>query len=68
MDWIEQIFHVSPDGGNGSLEVGIIAGALVAAAMVVASAVGLVRLVGRWLQAARKPRDAASQPAERGNG
>jgi hypothetical protein len=21
MDWIEQIFHVSPDAGNGSLEL-----------------------------------------------
>jgi hypothetical protein len=20
MDWIERLFHVSPDGGNGSLE------------------------------------------------
>jgi hypothetical protein len=20
MDWIEQIFHVSPDGGNGAIE------------------------------------------------
>jgi hypothetical protein len=21
MDWIEDLFHVSPDGGNGSLEL-----------------------------------------------
>jgi hypothetical protein len=21
MDWIERLFHVSPDGGNGSLEL-----------------------------------------------
>jgi hypothetical protein len=21
MDWIEQVFHVSPDGGNGTIEL-----------------------------------------------
>jgi hypothetical protein len=21
MDWIERLFHISPDGGNGSLEL-----------------------------------------------
>ena len=21
MDWIEQVFHVSPDGGNGAIEL-----------------------------------------------
>ena len=23
MDWIERLFHISPDGGNGSLELAI---------------------------------------------
>jgi hypothetical protein len=30
MDWIEQIFHVSPDAGNGSLELLLILCPLVA--------------------------------------
>ena len=30
MDWIEQIFHVSPDAGNGSLELLLILWPLVA--------------------------------------
>ena len=34
MDWIERIFHVSPDGGRGSLELSIAVGVLVAIAMV----------------------------------
>lgn len=29
MDWIERVFHVSPDGGNGSFEVVVLLGALV---------------------------------------
>jgi hypothetical protein len=41
MDWIERIFHVSPDGGNGSLELGMALGALVALAMIAAGAVKL---------------------------
>ncbi|HLW48555.1 MAG TPA: hypothetical protein VKW09_12390 [bacterium] len=46
MDWIERLLHVSPDGGNGSLEVGIVAGAAVALAMILAGALKL-RL---WMQ------------------
>jgi hypothetical protein len=41
MDWIERLFHRAPDGGSGSLEIGIVAGAAVALALVVASAVKL---------------------------
>lgn len=48
MDWIERLFHLSPDGGSGSLEVGIIAGAAVALAMVIAGAVKLGAVVKRW--------------------
>ncbi|HKX19639.1 MAG TPA: hypothetical protein VJT33_16685 [bacterium] len=48
MDWIEQVFHISPDGGNGSLEIGIIAGTAVALAMVIVGALKLGALVRRW--------------------
>jgi hypothetical protein len=30
MDWIEQVFHVSPDAGNGSLELLFIIGPVAA--------------------------------------
>ena len=40
MDWIERLFHVSPDGGNGSLELAL----LLLAASVTA---GALRLLGR---------------------
>ncbi|HET7264635.1 MAG TPA: hypothetical protein VFL28_08195 [bacterium] len=58
MDWIETLFHISPDGGSGSLEVGIVAGAAVALAMVIAGAVGIRAAAKRW--AARS----VSQPRE----
>ena len=35
MDWIEQLFHLSPDGGNGSTE--LLFALLVAAIVLVAS-------------------------------
>jgi hypothetical protein len=35
VDWIERLFHISPDGGNGSLELAI----FVALVTVVAAAV-----------------------------
>lgn len=60
MDWIERLFHVAPDGGNGSLEVAIIAGAAVALALVVASAIGLRAAVKHWFARV------ASQPAQKG--
>ena len=34
MDWIEELFGISPDAGNGTLE-GLIAGALVAVILAV---------------------------------
>jgi hypothetical protein len=67
MDWVERLLHVSPDGGNGMLEVAVAAGAAVAGAMIAASA-GLARLASRWRQAARQPRAVAPQPAERRDG
>ena len=38
MDWIERRFHVAPDGGNGTLEVGILAGAAVTLVLMPGSA------------------------------
>ena len=49
MDWIERLFHVAPDAGNGSLEIGIVAGAAVALAMMIAAAVKLGPALKRWL-------------------
>jgi hypothetical protein len=37
VDWIERVFHVSPDGGSGSLEL-LIAVALAAAVAAILSA------------------------------
>ncbi len=36
MDWIERLFHISPDGGSGLTEIAILSGiaALIAAAFV----------------------------------
>ena len=48
MDWIERLFHVAPDGGSGSLEVGIVAGAAVALALAIASAIKLDAAVKHW--------------------
>lgn len=63
MDWIERLFHLSPDGGNGSLEVGIIAGAAVALALVIASAVKLGAAVKRWLAPLPpQPREKGAEP------
>jgi hypothetical protein len=39
MDWVERVLHVSPDGGNGSLELAIVVGAIVAVVMVLACAI-----------------------------
>jgi hypothetical protein len=47
MDWIEQIFHVSPDAGNGSLEL------LYIASPIAALLIGFVTL---WFRNRRKPR------------
>jgi len=48
MDWIERLFHVSPDGGNGSFELGIALGVLVALAMIAAGAVKVGPRLQRW--------------------
>jgi hypothetical protein len=48
MDWIEHLFHVSPDGGNGSLEL------LFFLAPVAAFLVGLVGLF--WFRQRRGKR------------
>jgi hypothetical protein len=49
MDWIEKVFHLAPDGGSGSLEVSIVAGAAVALALVIASAIKLGPAVKHWV-------------------
>ncbi len=60
MDWIERLFHVSPDGGSGSLEVGIVAGAAVALAMLIAGAAGVRAAVKRWVaRSAPRPAEAS---------
>lgn len=62
MDWIERLFHVAPDGGNGSVEIGIVAGVAIAAAMVVAGALKLgARL--RRRAAAQQSRPRSAQPS-----
>lgn len=43
MDWIEQVFHINPDGGSGALEFVIVALVAVVIAIV---AVGGLRLAG----------------------
>jgi hypothetical protein len=57
MDWIERLFHVAPDGGSGSLEVGIVAGAAVALALMIASAIKLGSAVKYWFGGPASPRD-----------
>ncbi len=49
MDWIERIFHVSPDGGNGTLEA-------LYYALAVLATVGFAfrRRLGRWAGARRR--------------
>jgi hypothetical protein len=56
MDWIERLFHLAPDGGSGSLEVGIIAGAAVALALAIASAIKLGAAMKRWFALAASRR------------
>jgi hypothetical protein len=54
MDWIEQLLGVSPDGGNGALELVYLA--------VVAFAIGAVV---RWRAMRRRRRPSESPPADR---
>ena len=49
MTWIEQLFHFAPDDGDGSLEVGIAAGAAVALAMLIVGAIRLGPAMKRWV-------------------
>jgi LPXTG-motif cell wall-anchored protein len=49
MDWIEQIFHVDPDAGNGSLEL------LFIVSPIAALLLGLLWLF--WIRKRRKKRD-----------
>ena len=62
MDWIERLFHVAPDGGNGSLEVGVVAGAAVALALMIASAIKLSSAVKYWFRRPASPRDRELTP------
>jgi hypothetical protein len=43
MDWIERIFDVAPDGGNGTLEA-----VYYAVAVLVIMAIAFRRRIGRW--------------------
>lgn len=43
MDWIEQWFGISPDGGDGSLERLLLGAAVVAAVVIMSTAVPRVR-------------------------
>jgi hypothetical protein len=65
MDWIERLLHVAPDGGNGSLEVGIVAGAAVALALIIASAIKLRPAVKHWFGPLASPRDPKLTPLTR---
>jgi hypothetical protein len=52
MDFVEQVFGMSPDGGNGSLEALWILAALVAAGALVSR-----RRIRAWLAGRRLPQD-----------
>ena len=69
MDWIERLFHVAPDGGNSSLEVGIVAGAAVALVLMIASVIKLSTLVKHWFaRLASSPRESKATPPTRVGG
>lgn len=53
VDWIEKVFHVSPDGGNGFVELAI----YLALFAVVAAAVSGVRSARRWRAVGRARKD-----------
>lgn len=61
IDWIERIFHVNPDGGNGSVEMLIGAGILVALLVIVGWRLHVSRLLRRrWRALRRSGSDARS--------
>ena len=47
MDWMERIFHVDPDGGNGLFELAILVFLVVAVTMAVMRVRGRVALGNR---------------------
>jgi hypothetical protein len=53
VDWIEQIFHVSPDGGNGMIELAIYV--ILGAALLLGLNYMLKRFGFRMPRRARKP-------------
>jgi hypothetical protein len=68
MDWIERLFHISPDGGNGSLELGIFVGAAVAVAMAVAGALKVSPRARAWSARLLRRRGRPSSTSERFGG
>jgi hypothetical protein len=56
MDFIERLFHVSPDGGNGSLE-----------ALLWLVPVVLAGIVVCWLQGMRRPAVSTTDGTSRNN-
>jgi hypothetical protein len=55
MDWIERVLHISPDGGDGTLEL-LIAIGVVGIAMLVALR---KRIASVWRKAIRRQRASA---------
>ena len=58
MDWIERIFGIAPDGGDGSIELAIVVAATVCAAAAVAfhpRGRGLLKRVAQRITAKREP-------------
>jgi len=56
MDWIEQLFGVSPDGGDGTAEVAIVLACVVVLAAAVAMRVPQLRERMRLLFGSRRMR------------
>ncbi len=68
MDWVERVFHVSPDGGSGSLELGIAVGVVVAIAMVLACVIRLLPAMRRLFQRLSRSDRHAGPSLDRFNG
>jgi hypothetical protein len=49
MDWIERVFGISPDGGDGTTEALIVVAATVIAALVIAATPRFRAYARRWL-------------------